>query len=222
MAPELTAASSVISLALEEPDPEGEYGHVATDERGERVRSLQRDAPPERKLADHGADERPGFADHRKLSEQERQRQPSPAGTLNDLQGSAGVGKYSDDGPDADQGADGEEQIRPADPFLLGELGHFDARLAGHRGPQPGEQIFLVLEDGHSGGVQCRALQGAPGRSGPSPHPAPGRLRRLCARRPPARPSRPAPPPGHYRGDWPEPMRTRGGSFARKRPRRPG
>jgi hypothetical protein len=59
----------VIPLPLEEPDPDGEDGDVAADQRGKGVGRLQRDAAAERELAGGGAEQRPAFGDHRELGE---------------------------------------------------------------------------------------------------------------------------------------------------------
>ena len=156
----------LIPLALEEPHPEREDGDVAADQRGEDVRGLQRDAPSVRELAGGGAEQRPALGHHRELGEHERQRHPSPAGALDGVQGIAGAGENPDDRPDPDQRADGEQQVGPADPLGLRELGHLDAGPGGHGVPQPGEQVLVVLERGHGDRVQRRALQVHQGGAG--------------------------------------------------------
>ena len=50
----------VITLTLEEPDPDREDGDVAADQRCERVRGFEGEAPPERELAGDRPYGRPG------------------------------------------------------------------------------------------------------------------------------------------------------------------
>ena len=208
MAPELTAAGSVIPLALEEPDPHREDSDVAAGQRGEGVGDLQCDAPPVGKLADDGAQQRPGLGRLRELGEDKGQRDPSPAGALDGVQGAASIGQDPDDGPDADQRAEAEQQVGPADPLLLRELGYFDAGPSGDRGPQLGQQIFVVMKGSHGDRVQRGQLQVHQGVGGRYWRPGPGRLPPRCAQRRPARPSRPAPRPGRGQAGRPEPRRT--------------
>jgi hypothetical protein len=61
-----------VSLALEEPDPQGEHRDIAANQGGEGVRRLQRDAPPEGEVADDGAEQGPRLGHHRELREDER------------------------------------------------------------------------------------------------------------------------------------------------------
>ena len=116
--------------------------------------------------ADGGAGQRPALGHHRELGEDECQRHPSPARALDGVQGFAGVGENPDDQPDTDQRADGEQQVGPADPLGLRELGHLDAGPGGYGGPQPGKQILVVLERVYSAWIQRRALQVYQGGAG--------------------------------------------------------
>ena len=132
------------------------------------VRGLQGEAPPVRELAGDSADRCPRAGRHRQLGEHERQRYPAPARAFDDVEGSGNVGEHSDDRPDADQAPDAEQQVDPADPLGLGELGHLDSgRRLPPRSAVPGAGPCCCRRELTRDAGRAPSAADGPGRRGP-------------------------------------------------------